>query len=159
MALQPTMIDIEDLEHLDPLIDVMEACTAVGRGWINVQPEVEPEHLPPPASLLQHLMRRNSPDIALGTWTPPSAARTGEPQHLGVQHRHGARLIPLLDEFRVERPETWRRVQDSPRRGLVVDVPHDTPHAEVASWLLRLVEAATPLPTTGRWIVAHHAGR
>lgn len=159
MALKPTMIELDDLDHLGPALDVMQECTARGHGWINVQAEIEPDSLPAPPSLLVQIIRRNSPEAALGTWTPPLAGQANAPQNIGVQHRHGAKLIPLLDDFGVERPETWRRIQDSPRRGLVVAVPHDTPHDEVLSWLLRLVRAATPLPTTGRWLVAHHAGR
>ena len=159
MALKPTIIELDDLDHLDPALEVMRACTTNGRGWMNVQAEIEPDALPSPPSLITQLIRRSSPDAALGTWTPPMAGQPDAPQNLGVQHRYGTKLIPLLDDLGVERPETWRRVQDSPRRGLVVAVPHDTPHDEVLSWLLRLVQAATTLPTTGRWLVACHAGR
>lgn len=159
MALKPMIIELDDLEHLSPVLDVMRECTETGHGWINVQAEVDPDDLPPPPSLLTQIIRRSSPDAALGTWTPPMTGQPKAPQNIGVQHRHGTKLIPLLDDFGIERPETWRRIQDSPRRGLVVAVPHDTPHEEVLSWLLRLVMAATPLQTTGRWLIARHPGR
>lgn len=159
MALKPTIIEVDDLSHLAPVLEEMRKCTVSGHGWINVQAEIDPDDLPPPPSLITQIIRRSSPDAALGTWTPPLAGQPGAPQNLGIQHRHGTKLIPLLDDLGVERPETWRRIQDSPRRGLVIAVPHDTPHDEVLSWLLRLVQAATTLHTTGRWLVARHTGR
>lgn len=153
MKIQPTVVEIESLDEVGEVLAAMEAATRTGRGWVNVQAEVVDESAVPPASALSYFFRRNTPDIALGTWTPPVPQRPGSPQSLGVQHRLGARLLPLFDDFGIERPDTWRRLQDSPRRGLVVEVPADEPHEEVLRWLLRVIRSATPLATTGRYRV------
>lgn len=157
MRTRPEVVVIDSIEDVAPLLAVMRAATQAGRGWFNVQPEVVDEADVPEVSGLSQFFRRNTPDIALGTWTPPDPQRPGSPQSIGVQHRLGARLLPLFDDFGIDRPDTWRRLQDSPRRGLVVEAPHDTPHDEVVRWLLTVIRSATRVATTGRYrAVVHH---
>ncbi len=159
MAPRPTIIAIDDLGDLDAVLEVMADYARAGVGWINVQPDVPPESAPPPPTFLTWFTRRNTPDAALGTWTPPAGGQAAAPQYLGVQHRLGNRLLPLLGDLGLERPEGWHRVQDSPRRGLVMTAPGDADHAFVLEWLLRLTEGASTVSTTGGWTARAHAGR
>ncbi len=153
MKIQPTVVMIQDLDDVSEVLAAMADAARKGRGWVNVQSEPVDETEVPPTSALTQFFRRNTPDLALGTWTPPDPQRPGSPQSLGVQHRLGAKLLPLFDDFGIERPDTWRRLQDSPRRGLVVEVPADHPHDEALRWLLRVIRSATPVATTGRYRV------
>ena len=57
MALKLTIIEVDDLDHLAPVLDVMRACTETGRGWINVQAEVDPDELQPPPPRKRSLQR------------------------------------------------------------------------------------------------------
>ncbi len=144
---------IQDLDEVAEVLASMEAAARTGRGWVNVQAELGRRdrgapHLGPDALLpAQHPRRRPGHLDAARPAAPRLAA------DLGVQHRLGAKLLPLFDDFGIERPDTWRRLQDSPRRGLVVEVPADDPHDEVLRWLLRVIRSATPLATTGGYRV------
>ncbi len=159
MALHPTIIEVDGVDDLGEVLEAMHAIAATGAGWLNLQPEVPPEQQPPPASALTQLIRRNSPDAALGTWTPADPAQPDAFQHVGVQHHLGNRLLPLLDTMGLTRPDGWRRVQDSPRRGLVMAAPHDESAEVILRWLLDLTVAATTLQTAGRWRVSVHQSR
>jgi hypothetical protein len=60
----------------------------------------------------------------------------------------------MLAERGIPLPEGWRRLQDHPKRGLVL-IP--TPGASddeldaVLDWLLRATGALCPVPRTGEW--------
>lgn len=157
MKLIPEVVTI-DLDHLEPVLAAMDRFTATHIGWINIQPEIPEENAPPPPSMISQLFRSGAPVIALATWTPPTIKQPKGPQMIGVQHRLGAKLVPLLDDLGVSRPDDWRRIQDSPRRGLVVAVPTTTPHDEILQWLMRISRAATRAESTGMWVAAIHSG-
>lgn len=159
MALHPEIIELEDREHLDPVLEAMQSFTRQGKGWVNIQPEVSPDAVPATRSALTQYFRRNSPEASLGTWMPPPTDTPDGPQHLGVQHALGARISPLLAEWHLELAEGWRRAQDSPRRGLLVTVPSDEPHETILRWLLDVTLLATVTETTGRWHVSLYVGR
>ena len=159
MALRPEHLVIDDPEQLDEVLGIMATFTERGRGWINVQPEVPPDAAPAHRSALSQLFRRNSPEAALGTWMPPSTDSPDEPQNLGVQHALGERIAPHLADWNVALGASWQRLQDSPRRGLLVAVPASEPHDVVLRWLLDVVLIATRPETTGRWHVAVYVGR
>lgn len=137
----------------------MDRFTATHHGWINIQPEIPEENVPPAPSILSQFFRSSAPVIALATWTPPEDKQPNGPQTIGMQHRLGNKVVPLLDDLGVSRPDDWRRIQDSPRRGLVVSVPATTPHDEILQWLMRLTRAATRAESTGMWLAAIHTGR
>ena len=119
--------------HLDP------------RGWVNLQPGVAEEDLPPPTSSLFGLFTARGPVIPLCTWHP------GE-RSAGVQHATGPKVVT-----RIEVPQGWRVVQDHPRRGLVVRVPADVEDLDVLQWLVAAGVRLCPVPTTGQWLAELHA--
>src|SRR5439155_25368450 len=94
------------------------------RGWVNMQPGVAEEHLPPPSSGLFGLFSSRGPTIPLCTW------HRGE-RSAGVQHGTGPKVAS-----RIEVPRGWRVAQDHPRRGLVVRVPADVSDVDVLRWLV-----------------------
>jgi hypothetical protein len=157
MALRPEIIVIDDPDHVADVLDAMAGFARRGQGWVNVQPEVAPDALPPARSALTQYFRRNSPEAALGTWmsAPAGAAEAT----LGVQHALGARIGPHLGDWQLALHDGWRRTQDSPRRGLLVAVPADEAHARVLRWLLDVTLHATRPETTGRWEASLYAGR
>ncbi len=159
MALHPQIIELDDRDRIEPVLDAMATFTRAGRGWVNLQPEIAPDAVPPARSALTQYFRRNSPEAALGTWMPPPTDSPDAPQNLGVQHALGARLSPLLEDWHLALAAGWRRSQDSPRRGLLVTVPSDEPHASVLRWLLDVTLLATVPETTGRWQVSLYTGR
>ena len=116
-----------------------------GRGWINLQPGVAEEHLPPPTGSLFGLFSARGPMIPLCTWHP------GE-RSAGVQHATGPKVAK-----RVDIPAGWRIVQDHPRRGLVVRVPVGVPDVDVLRWLVAVGDHLCAVPTTGQWLAELHA--
>lgn len=159
MSLSSTIIEIDRIDAIDNVVAVMDACMTDLRGWINVRCEVAEDAIRPQQSFIEQILRKNAPDAALGTWTPPEAAASTSFQHIGIQHHLGARILPELERWGIARPDGWRRVQDSPRRGFIVAIPADTEHKEVLTWLLQLLVQASRVPTTGRWIATVHSGR
>ncbi len=47
-------------------------------------------------------------------------------------------------------------MQDHPRRGLVLAVPDDAPHAAIVEWLVEAGTALCPIPLSGWWRAAIH---
>ena len=130
-------VDAADLhlvaERLDP------------RGWVNLQPGVAEEDLPPPAGSLFGLFGGRGPMVPLCTW------HRGE-RSAGLQHATGPKLARRIDV-----PRGWRIVQDHPRRGLVVRVPADVADLEVLRWLVDVGGGLCVVPTTGQWLAELHA--
>ncbi len=158
MSLSSTVLEIDHIDAIGDVVAVMDACASGLQGWINVRCEVDADSIAPQQSFLEQILRKNAPDAALGTWTPPEAATTSF-QHIGIQHHLGARLLPELERWGITRPDGWRRIQDSPRRGLIVAIPAATEHKEVLTWLLQMLVQASRVSTTGRWIATVHSGR
>ena len=115
------------------------------RGWVNLQPGVAEEDVPPPTSSLFGLFSARGPAVPLCTW------HRGE-RSAGVQHATGPKAASRIDV-----PPGWRVVQDHPRRGLVVRVPADVEDVEVLRWLVDVGIRLCPVPTTGRWLAELHA--
>ena len=129
-----------DASEMDVVADRLDA-----HGWVNLQPGVAEEHLPPPPSSLFGLFSSRGPAVPLCTW------HAGE-RSAGVQHATGPKVVN-----RVDVPPGWRVVQDHPRRGLVLRVPPDVPDVEVLRWLVGVGERLCPVPTTGEWLAELHA--
>lgn len=159
MALHPETFDLHGPEDPSRVLDAMHALSAQGHGWINIRPEIPPDAIAPARSMLSQFFRRNSPDVALGTWMPDVNNRTVTRQLLGLQHGLGTRVSPLLEDMGLGLGKGWWRVQDSPRRGLLVTVPEDEDHDVVLQWLLALTVAVTRVPTTGSWEISVFQGR
>jgi len=157
MALHPEIVIIDDPAHVESVLDAMNGFAERGQGWVNVQPEISPDAVRPTRSGLTQYFRRNSPDAALGTWMAPPAG--GAEANLGLQHALGERIGPHLDGWNLALREGWRRVQDSPRRGLLVSVPASESLEVVLGWLLDVTSLATRPETTGHWTVSLYPGR
>lgn len=116
----------------------MESLSRAHAGWINLEPALDPDDAPPPASGFFGLFSGRGPEVPLATWTPPSAPRRGrgEPPMVGLQHPAGAKARARLAELGRPVPEGWVVLQDHARKGLVVAVPPTAANTEVLRWLL-----------------------
>lgn len=130
--------DVEvGLDDLGPAVEVMDRLVAAGAGWIDVVPAgAEP---PPPTSIWGRINGRG-PGVPRLTWTAPSTRRRrSEPAALGIEHPAGPRALSRLAAAGHGLPAGWRRLQDHPMRGLVVEPPPDAAPADVLGWGLRAV--------------------
>ena len=114
-------------------------------GWVNLQPAVDDDDLPPPTGALFGLFSARGPVVPFCTW------HSGE-RSAGVQHGTGPKVAS-----RVDIPVGWRILQDHPRRGLVVRVPSEVPDADVLRWLVGVGAALCPAPTGERWLAEIHS--
>ena len=117
----------------------MAELVAAGRGWLDVIPSgAEP---PQPTSVWGRIDGRG-PSVPRLTWTAPRTKRRGsEPAALGIEHSTGIKAIARLTAVGHPLPEGWRRLQDNPMRGLVVQPPADAEPSAVLAWGLRAVVA------------------
>ena len=146
------------LTDLGGLLQRMAELDAHHRGWINFQPAVDVEDVPPPRGALGGLLSGRGPEVPLATWTPEGPrrgrAQRPEPPTIGVQHAAGPRATATLAALGHPVPNGWVVLDDHAKRGLVVAVPPAVPHAEVVTWLLRGAALLTTIPLTGRWRAA-----
>lgn len=148
-----------DADHPAAVLDAMrDVATRDARGWINLQPAVDPDDVPSQGGVFRIFSARG-PQVPLCTWTPPAAGRRAPPvTSIGVQHGAGARILPLLAEAGIEVPGRWRVLQDQPKKGLVIAVPAEDDHTEVLVWLVAAGEACCPTRHHG-WVAAVHRPR
>ena len=150
MARPPEVIEFDDGDRADVLERMAEL--ADGTGWVNVQPVVDPEELPPKGSALFGIFSSRGPIVPLATWTPAGLAKRETYVSLGLQHGTGIKAAERLRERGVPVDETWRVLRDSPKGGLVVGVPATDAHERVLDWLLRAARAVSPVDNHGRWV-------
>lgn len=145
---------------VDDVVGVMDAMTTTHTGWINFQPAVDVDDVPPPRSVVFGLFSNRGPDVPLGTWTPASAPGRGraEPAMIGLQHGAGTRAVGRLADVGRPVPDGWVVVQDYSKKGLVVAVPPEASHAEVVDWLIAAASALTDVRLTGTWRAAIYDG-
>jgi hypothetical protein len=108
--------------------------------FINLRPGVDEEHTPP-RTALAHLVGNQGPFVPLATWTP------GE---IGIQHAAGQRVTSTLAEKGCPVPDTWYKVSEHPKRGLVLRT-YDTPAEDVLRWLARASEELCRIQITQPW--------
>ena len=113
-------------------------------GWVNLQPDVDPDDLPPPQSGFFGMFGNRGPLVPFCTW------HAGE-RMAGIQHAGGPKLAR-----RIEIPAGWRVTGDHPKRGLVVAVPAGAGDDEVLAWLVRVGSDLCSVPTSGRWVAELH---
>ncbi|MGH9263507.1 MAG: hypothetical protein ACRD1D_02330 [Acidimicrobiales bacterium] len=144
----------------DEVVATMDAMATAGQGWINFEPAVRVEDVPPPGGGFFSLFSGRGPAVPLGTWTPPAAPRRGrpEPAMVGLQHPAGARARPLLERLGHPVPEGWAVTQDYVKKGMVLAVPPASGHVEVVRWLLRAATLLSDVPLTGEWRAAVYDG-
>jgi hypothetical protein len=138
----------------------MDALAEAHRGWVNFQPAVDVDDLPPASDGFFGLFSGRGPDVPLATWTPPTAPRRGrgEPEMIGLQHGAGRRIKSRLAEAGHPVPDGWVVLQDYVKKGLVISMPPGTAHAEVLAWLLAAARAVSPVPIRGMWRASVYDG-
>lgn len=149
-AREPAVVEFHE-DRRSAVVQRMVAMADAGSGWINLSPGLDVDVPPPTRSGLASLIGSRGPTVPLGTW---SAAQRREPATVGVHHGEGPKAVALLAERGVDVPEGWRRMQDHPKRGLVlVPVEATTPERldEVLAWVLRATGALCPVRRTGEW--------
>lgn len=150
-AREPAVVEFDETRR-SPVVDRMVAMTASrARGWINLSPGLDVDTPPPLRTGLATLLGARGPIVPLATWSPP---RRRDPATVGIHHGEGPKGLVLLAERGVDLPEGWRRLQDHPKRGLVL-VPTPATSAdqldEVLDWLLRATGALCPVRRTSEW--------
>ena len=169
MTLQPDYVEFLT-DDLRPALARMEELTERQDGWINFEPAVDTDDLPPARTGLAGLITGRGPDVPLATWTPGvqgGAARSGAgsaagrrakgrptPPSVGIHHGAGPGARARLDAAGCGVPHGWVVLQDHSKRGLVVAVPPDVPHADVLGWLLRAAAALSTVRLDRDWRAA-----
>lgn len=146
----PRIIEFDDADR-DAVLAAM-AEVGDGSGWVNVEPIVNPDELPPQGNPLFSIFSSRGPLVPLATWTPAGLSKRETYASLGVRHPTGTKAAARLAERAVPIDERWRVLRESPKGGLVVGVPADEPHATVLDWLLRAARALCPAENHGRWV-------
>jgi hypothetical protein len=138
----------------------MDALSDAGQGWVNFEPAVDVDDVPPDGSGAFSFLSGRGPVVPLCTWTPPTVSRRGrrEPAMLGLQHPAGSKAKSLLARLGRPVPDRWIVVQDHVRKGLVVAVPPEVGAAEALDWLLGAAAVLSTIPLTGGWRAAIYAG-
>jgi len=153
MAIAPTDELTFDEDDLSPLVELLTDL-APG-GWVNLIPEVEPGHEPPPRNPVVSVFSARGDLIPLATWSAPEVA--GRRTTIGITHGSGPRALPRLSERGLDLPDGWLKVADHPRRGLVVTRPATSDLADGAWWLLAVGHALSVVPLTGSWLARRYA--
>lgn len=148
-----------DPDRADEVVATMAAMARAGKGWVNFEPAVDVDDVPPESGTFS-LFSGRGPVVPLGTWTPGSTSRRGRVARamLGLQHPAGSKAKPLLAERGHPVPQGWLVVQDHVRKGLVVSVAAEADAADVLRWLLHAATLLTTVPLTGRWRAAIYRG-
>lgn len=148
------------VDGADPVLEWMDHLGGAHRGWINLQPGIRDEDVPPRPSGLGLLFALPAHVVPVCTWVAGRPNRHGvELDSVGVQHAVGTRVVARLAGLGLPLPEGWRWTQDNPRRGLVVRVPADTPHQAQLGWLLEAGMALCTIDMTGDWRALVYEGR
>lgn len=145
---------------VDALLARMRELAAAGGGWVNLQPGVPEDEVPPPARGLAILFGAAPQPVPVCTWVPGRVGRRGRaPDQVGVQHGRGAHALRQLAGEGLALPPGWRWRQDNPRRGVVVDLPPGTDPGDALDWLLRAGALLATVPLSGEWRAIVHPPR
>jgi hypothetical protein len=136
------------------LAERMDHLATVGRGWINVMPEIPDDVEVPPTPNALAVFSKRGPMVPLGTWTASNLTRHGaEPSEVGVHHGAAASVRKRLVGTPGEIPSSWQVVQDHPRRGLVARPAAGAATIDIARWLLGVLGELCIPPQTGNFVV------
>jgi hypothetical protein len=165
VTLEPDYVEFTS-DDLSTVVARMAALSQVLDGWINFQPAVDVDDLPPPRTGLGGLLSGRGPDVPLATWTPGASRRRRgadaepvlvEPPSVGLQHGSGPAAVVRLQAADHPVPDGWVVMQDHAKRGLVVAVPPAVPHEDVLAWLLRAAAILSTVPLDRDWRAAVYA--
>ena len=150
---------VVDVGDLGTVVDRMSQLADAGAGWINLQPAVDPDDVPPAPTGLFAVFSGRGPEVPLCTWVAGERrkGKQGKPS-VGIQYASGTKAAARLADAGVAVPTEWRVVQDHPKRGLAIQVPIEASHEDVLRWLLRAGDALARISLPDRWRVAVHDG-
>lgn len=135
-------------DDLGAVLDLQAELAALDPpGWINFRPEVEPGHEPAPRSMLVSVFSAKGDPTPFATWMPQPGGRRVT---LGIEHGSGPKALDRLAAAEWPLPEGWLKLNDHPRRGLVVVAPATDPETTLR-WLLLAAHALSTVPLTGDW--------
>ena len=160
MRVPPQTIDFTDDDHA-PVIAAMQRLSSAGHGsrWINIGPALSDEqaaHVPVRSGLAAWLSGRG-PMVPMATWMPP-AQSSSQMAQVGVEHGTGANALRRLADEGLGLPTEWMTRQDHAKHGIVVDLPPDTDHGEIVTWLVAACRMLSPELALGRrWQAIVHA--
>lgn len=133
----------------------MAELAAAHAGWMNLQPDVDVDDVPDTGSPFGRLLTAAGPPVPLGSWVPGSWRRGGaDPTSLGLQHPGGRRAVWRLRDAGIVVPETWRVLNDHPRRGLVLSLPDGTDPGSALDWMVRAAIELTEMDLPPVWRAA-----
>ncbi|MCA1691171.1 MAG: hypothetical protein ABR540_13610 [Acidimicrobiales bacterium] len=142
-------------DDLGAVLVPMSALGEDGNGWINFEPAINVDDLPPPRTGLAALLSGRGPDVPLATWTPGTAkGGRPEPPTIGIQHGAGPGARARLEETGRGVPKGWVVLQDHSKRGLVVAVSPSVGHDEIVAWLLAAAKVLSTVPLDREWRAA-----
>lgn len=159
MPITPRYVEF-DADRPDEVVSLMETMAQLQEGWINFEPAIPVEEMPPPGGGIFSIFSGRGPAVPLGTWTAPSTPRRGrsEPALIGLQHPAGGKAKPLLEQFGHPVPEGWPVTQDYVKKGMVIAVPPTAASDDVVRWLLRAATLLSGVNLTGKWRAAVYRG-
>jgi hypothetical protein len=152
MVAEPLVIEFQEMRR-SAVVDRMVTLGTSRTGWVNFTPGLDVDEPPPPRSTLSQIFGARGPDVPLATWNPQGRPDR-DPFSVGIQHAQGPKILNLLRENGLGPPETWRRLQDHPKRGLVLAAPPTTDRDELDAmldWLLMATGFLCPVRRTGEW--------
>lgn len=124
-----------------------------GKGWLNLQPWVDPEDMPK-LTMWRHFLSNRGFAVPTGTWVPGRLTGKDGPTsaEIGVQHGAGKRALQQLDAAGVRWPSDWRPTQDHTRHGLVFEAPTGSGVDETLDFMIRALATLSAAPTDDRWV-------
>ena len=145
-----------DEGDLTPILDLMAELTAATAGWINFSPAVEAGYDTPPRTLFAQIFSANGEKVPLSTWSAPT--RPGGRATVGIEHGSGPKALARLAEHDLALPPGWLKLNDHPRRGLVVVTGGGSSDADVLWWLLAASHTLSVVPLTENWLASVYRG-
>ena len=134
------------------LYDLFEELARTRRGWINLQPVIDPDDEVPEPGLIGGIFSTVGPALPVCTWFPgKNRSGTIEPDSVGILHPRGQLLAKQLGDFNLELPTGARVTQDHPRRGMVLRIPVGYDLRKLADWLILVGQTLAVVPLTATW--------
>lgn len=133
------------------LVEAFAQLQQMGGGWINLAPDLGDDR---PPSRAGGWFSARGPEAPHATLMAGRVRRNGrtDPAQLGIEHASGTKAAQRLREGGLEPPTGAVVRQDHPKRGLVVEVPADSPPAGLVAWLLEASTRLSRVPIGDNWL-------